>query len=306
MTHFIEIAVRGSTKAGAPLRNPGFWGPTIRGAIGFALKELLCQVRHRNCPACDFRAKCTYPRLFDGDWPAEPGSRRTFTSLPLWLPVVEGPVASQRSGRELQFALRLFGPSVRYWPYMVEAVRQAFERGIGQDSCQLQLQDISDGVGGPSLLDGCAVVSVPPSPRECCQATTIPEGQTLLRWQFSTPVQLKKDNQQISLFDPLDLILAGRRRWNSIRQLAGDLAPDQREDRIEPGEFRIVDQDLRTWGFSRFSGRQKKSMNLFGVFGSFSVIGPWHRAGQWLGAVRQIHLGGKTAFGFGRVAWELN
>jgi hypothetical protein len=60
----------------ARLKSPGwflppFLGATLRGALGYILKQTVCQVDHGDCDRCLLKTACAYPIIFEGVPPAE-------------------------------------------------------------------------------------------------------------------------------------------------------------------------------------------------------------------------------------------
>ena len=101
----------------------------------------------------------------------------------------------------------------------------------------------------------------------------------------------------------LEITLAGRRRWHLLSSLHGT-SGGERPDRLEANAFQVTSEDLKPWSINRFSGRQRRSVPLFGVTGSIDIEGPWSQAGEWTQYIHLIHLGKHASFGFGRTNWK--
>ncbi|MDC0429219.1 CRISPR system precrRNA processing endoribonuclease RAMP protein Cas6 [Phycisphaerales bacterium] len=138
---------------------------------------------------------------------------------------------------------------------------------------------------------------------EATQKTDPVPDDGVLRWKFETPVHLTgKIARGEAPFRPLDLILAGRRRWHLMTSLFGEVDP-KKPERLDNADFQVVSRSLKPWSIARFSGRQKRSVPLFGSIGHVDIKGPWSRAGNWIQVIRHLHLGKHVSFGFGRVTW---
>jgi hypothetical protein len=142
-----------------------------------------------------------------------------------------------------------------------------------------------------------------PVPSTCGGETEpLPERCTL-RWTLATPLRFRSRESRDGDITGLDLALLGRRRFQIMDHFYGS-GEAEVMDHLDTNEFRTLDSRIQTFGFDRFSGRQKRRMNLSGIIGQITIEGPWGRAGRWLHAAEQIHLGKATSFGFGRVHWE--
>lgn len=75
---------------------PSYLGSSLRGALGYALKDAACVVEHRDCRRCPLVKSCAYPYLFETAVPSEIKELRGQTRAPLPFliepPLVENPV----------------------------------------------------------------------------------------------------------------------------------------------------------------------------------------------------------------------
>lgn len=285
---------------------PPFLGPTLRGALGYLLKQTVCQIRRGDCPSCVLQGVCAYPAIFEGIAPQGREIMRRYDNIPQpFVLLPHGPFVTAAGSPTLTWGMRLFGEACRYWPYLVHVYQTAGERGLGSRRMQYQLERVADRVGKATLWSReDAQVAQPVTGTIAPENAAVPEHCTL-RWSFQTPVRIPTVSR-----DPggIDLLLAGRRRFQIMDYFYGNSGgqpPRQADGRIEADEFTTVSCTLEPWRFQRYSGRQHRRMTLEGLIGEIIIEGPWGRSGPWVQAVPLIHLGKATSFGFGRVTSEV-
>lgn len=275
-----------------------YLGPTLRGAFGFAFKDLVCQVGHRICERCTMRPTCPYPAIFDGVPPADRSVMRKYPNVPQpWVLVCAGPEEWLGRPDELRFGIRLFGPAARFAPYIVETMLEIGRRGLGPRRVPFELRSVRSDERGLWSAGGGSVV-VPPA----LDATTrnLPTGR-ILRFRFETPIDLGLDRDEP--VDGLRLVLAGRRRLFLLETFYGAVG-EHTEVRFPAEAFRTLDARVRPWRIQRYSGRQQRKVPLVGLVGEITIEGPWPHAGRWLTAVERTGIGKHTTFGFGRITWQ--
>lgn len=307
---FVEIGFTAKLAEGGPSRLPPFLGATLRGAFGYLLKQTVCQAWGTPCDRCLLQRACPYPNVFEGIAPTGRQIMRNYPRVPQpFVLVVGGPGERGEEGEEvLNWSIRLFGSAAAYWPYVVHVFRAAGERGIGAKAIAYTLTNIRDEIAGESLQHAACSFKEPLRGRVRDQASTPAEAR--LAWRFRTPVRLARNGRLLSKsgFDPLALILAGRRRLQTLLTFYGSCNdaedPTPLSQYLAVEDFVVVENSLRNWGFSRYSGRQRRRMDLEGLVGEVVIEGPWDRVGAWLFAAPTIHVGKSSSFGFGRVEWK--
>jgi hypothetical protein len=53
---------------------PPFLGATLRGVLGYILKQTVCQIAHGDCQRCVLHTACPYPAIFEGLAPGRRGA----------------------------------------------------------------------------------------------------------------------------------------------------------------------------------------------------------------------------------------
>ena len=79
---FSFLPVRLLLRALTPLYLPAYKGSTLRGAFGYAFKETVCVVEHRDCARCLLRTRCAYPYVFDTPVPEGSTRMRKYPQAP--------------------------------------------------------------------------------------------------------------------------------------------------------------------------------------------------------------------------------
>ena len=122
-------------------RLPPFLGSALRGALGWSLRRVSCALRRESCPSCIVRERCAYGYIIETARPDGserlPGHRDVPHPYMLEPPV---PGAGEwRAGDNLSFGLVLFGRSAEYVGYLVVALRDLAQRGLGRNRLPFEL-----------------------------------------------------------------------------------------------------------------------------------------------------------------------
>lgn len=281
-----------------------FTGAPLRGVFGLVLKDLVCiRPAPRICETCSLQRACPYPRIFDGL--PRPGVGHAASGASVQQPfLLEVAPPSTWWGEPdcLEWGVLLLGDAANWAPYLIEAFDRAGEQGIGPARVPYRIDRISDATNECSMRSGSDEHLGLPDRADVRNREAPSDG--VLRLSFETPLDLRLRDRPVSDLLPIDLILAGRRRWRALVEHHG--RPDLllADAHVDADAFAFRRVDLHPWGFDRFSRRQQQRMRMQGLIGSVDIDGPWSLAGEWVRAVETIHLGKHTTFGFGRVRWE--
>lgn len=229
---------------------------------------------------------------------------RKYPTVPQPFVLVVPSLYSELPSQQLTWSIRLFGPACRYWPYLVFAYQRIGEEGLGKNRVRYTLDQVSDAFSG-QVIWGSGTSAVREPGRRAVETTTpLPSAHCVLRWVFHTPLKLRLAGKNLS---GLDLVLAGRRRYEIMEYFYGSGANSGRHDepRFAEGDFTTREVSLKRWNLRRFSGRQKQLVEFYGLVGEMTIEGPWGLCGEWLHAIPILHLGKATSFGFGQVSWEV-
>lgn len=290
-------------RAVSDLPLPAFTGAAWRGGFNHALKRLVCVTREPTCPPCLLYRTCIYPYLFET--PPHPGGGKLARCAAAPHPFVLIP--DQRSGamaagETLTLGITLFGNSNRHLPYIVQALNQAGQRGIGQDRGILELLTVSQiDENDRSLVFPADSVFAPTA----ITATSIPPCPEQLRLHLVTPLRLNSENHLVSqdrfhfypLFSSLLRRISLLMAFHTDALLEADFAGlTQAARRVELDHAR-----LRWHEWARYSSRQDRLVQMGGLLGDIELSGkelepfwPYLWLGQW------AHAGKGAVMGLGR------
>jgi hypothetical protein len=246
--------------------------------------------------------------LFIGK-PADDGKAATLPPPYCLEPCDTGKTAYE-AGESFSFSLTLFSSAVGYLPYFVHAFILAGQNGMGksQDDVKgtFELEDI--------LYNGRSIFH-----RES-QKIDIPTGEelTLPAWnsnaggtgtllvRLATPCRFKADNRLATELPFRQLFNLIVRRIRSLWALDGESvmfhdfsAMQDRADTIETVETCLFWKD-----WTRYSSRQKSSMQLGGLQGSIRYRGNLAAFLPFFALAEALHIGKQTSFGLGQIRIE--
>ncbi len=286
-------------------------GSMLRGSLGTFLRKTCCTIRRQPCNSCALAPHCAFPMLFIGKNAARGGA-----AFPLPPPYCITAADTEKTfydrGECFTFDLTLFSYAVGYLPYFVHAITLTGRNGMGRTSDEtrgtFEIEDI--------LYQGLSIFN-----REE-QRIAVPEGEDLLlpRWNASapgfgtllvtmqTPCRFKADNR-------LSSDLPFRRLFDLIlRRIRALWALDDEAVRFDSfftmldraDAVATVENHLFWKDWTRYSSRQKASMQLGGVQGSVRYYGDLATFLPFLEMAKNLHIGKQTSFGLGRITFTWN
>jgi hypothetical protein len=283
------------------LRLPAYAGSAWRGAFGHALKRLVCVTREPRCPPCLLYRSCSYPYLFET--PPDPSIPllRKYPAAPH--PFLLRPPADTRrplaAGEATVLDLSLFGCGNRYLAYVIHALRQAAERGLGTDRGRLALAAVDQ-----ETDEGWTRIHEPegpltPAPPRLPEPPPVPDRVTLV---LETPLRLAVANDRVtpealrfthlfgSLLRRISLLVA----FHTDKKLDVDFAALARAADAVP----LAAVRLRWRDWSRYSSRQRSTVPMGGLVGEIDLAGaglepfwPYLWLGQWTHAGKGAVMG---------------
>ncbi|WP_169796748.1 CRISPR system precrRNA processing endoribonuclease RAMP protein Cas6 [Chondromyces crocatus] len=285
---------------------PPFSGSTVRGAVGRALRRLVCATRQPVCDGCPVRAACAYAMLHDGFTPADrPSGSGEHAPPPLWLRDLEDR-RKIAPGESVGFSMVAFGPAVASLPYVDEAVRGLGRSGLGRGRGAVALVEAHDEQrdGFGSLVDA----------RVSALEAAVDAGKSL-RVSLRSPVSIRLKGKAWE--DPerprpswAERLLGGavrrrvalERRWLDLASEEAPRVPRVIED---AAGLKVMEENIEVRRVKRFSASQGARMELHGVVGDMRLGGEGLKAAlPWLVAGELLSVGAGTTFGFGRIELE--
>ncbi|MGQ9652279.1 MAG: CRISPR system precrRNA processing endoribonuclease RAMP protein Cas6 [Phycisphaerae bacterium] len=286
---------------------PSYRGTTIRGAFGYALRKIVCAVPGGQCATCLLGSRCAFPVVFEGRSPANRSFMTKYPHIPQPF-VLRTSLSEPRqveAGSESTFGIRLFGPAIEFYPYVVVTVTRMGEVGLGRDRLKYQVVSVTDGTN--QLLFPAELK--PPMVRSVFEDKVDQSGPPRrARLVFGTPLRLQTGGQLNPCPSVSDLIRAAVRRIRVLSHFYGDneIVPNAMSELMTAAaNTSLLDQRTRWHEIPRRSTRQGVDMKLSGTVGHVDMMLPDGRLIPWLKAACVCHLGKATSFGYGRLELSL-
>ena len=296
-------------RAANDLRLPAYAGSAWRGAFGHALKRLVCVTREPRCPPCLLYRSCIYPYVFET--PPDPGVGK-LTRYPAaphpYVLVPDARGGAIAAGDTVTLDVTLFGHGARQLPYVIHALNQAGQRGLGRERGALVLLQVAQADGAdwrPIYTPG---TDFTPLPAVAPVAPPVPERLTL---RLLTPLRLTHEERLVSqdrfrfhlLFSSLLRRISLLTAFHTDTPLETDFAGLTQAARA----VELAGARLRWRDWSRYSSRQDQLVQMGGLVGEIDLDGaglepfwPYLWLGQW------THAGKGAVMGLGgyRLAWD--
>lgn len=294
-------------EARGDVRLPHFAGSTWRGALGHALKRLVCVTQLPQCARCALVQVCAHAYLFETPPPAHARKMRKYPAVPH--PFVLNPPTGAQSlpaGAPYTLELALVGHGNRHLPYLIHALERAALAGIGKGRAPLALSSVERETR-PGAEDwfrvhapGSPVENPPVAP---CPIPAVPASA--VRLDLLTPLRLRRDGQPLrpDAWQFADLFSNLMRRVSMLTYFH----TDQPLETDFPGlaesarQLQPLDQQLDWRSWARYSSRQRTTVAMDGLVGH--IVLPANELEAfwpylWLG--QYVHAGAGTSMGQGR------
>jgi len=251
---------------------PFFVGSIVRGVIGNALKRVVCINPSYQCEGCFASGECLYFKFYE--------EKNTFHAFRLGITL---------QPRTLNFSLYLFEDAARSLPYVLSAIKKAFEElGVGREQVKMIVRSIK--VSDQTVYDGDNFLPLTDIVPNSLEVDSFSQDVTL---QFTMPIRIKEQNHFArESFQLPTLISSIHHRY---QQLKGEES-SRLGYRIH-GE--IIESNLKFVEMQRYSNRQKSRMNLGGLKGTVKITGLDKQSYVYLKIGEIIGAGKQTVFGLG-------
>ena len=283
----------------------GALGSAWRGAFGHALRRTVCITGlPPSCDGCALLATCVYPRTFESRPPADAKKLTRYPNAPN--PYVLEPAGDgDAQERSVHLGVTLFGPANDDAPTVLQALERAGRDGLTNARVVLDLVDAQAERSGPDGDQWTAVQSAAGMEVVSAQEPRVPPAPPAVRVQLLSPLRIRRDGRYVGPgeFDFRAFAANLLRRFSLLTYFFGqaplevDFAGLLRETEGVP----LQDAQLRWRELSRRSSRQRATIQMGGLVGTFTVRAPqlalfwpclW--LGQW------THIGKGCTMGLGR------
>lgn len=284
-------------------RWPDYEGSAWRGAFGRALRQAVCVTRLPQCAPCLLLHTCPYSYLFETPPPPQATKMRRYPAVPH--PFVMDVPWDRPPADRYTLGLSLFGWGNDHLPYAIYALQRAGEGGLTVRRIRLSLEEVEHdadlaGSWSPIYSDGrlaAPPVQPPPIP-------PAPHSGTI-EVIFRSPMRLKHNDDLTGpeeftfahLFKPLLRRLSILTSFHGMHPIETDFKGLTERAR----SVHVLRPELSWFDWGRYSSRQRSSMQMGGLLGSFRLdhaeiepFWPFLWLGQW------THAGRGTSMGLGR------
>jgi hypothetical protein len=303
----------------SPLDLPAFKEPLLRGGLGTALKQGAC-IRPTGtlCASCAAPDICPYAYLFESRPPVDAQVLRAANAIPLpYLFAAPNGHQSLVTGEPFPFTLTLVGGAIRYFPYLVAALRVLGLQGLGSKRVRATLGTVHwlgpagtmtplfSGTLNPTLR------TQPPALPLSAWVAALPNHPPInrLTLAFDSPIALKHQGRTLRGAPPFHVIIrALLRRLSALAAFYGDARWDlDYRGWIERAEAVDLSAAQTRWVERvRKASRTQQLMPLSGIMGRATYIGDFTPFLPLLHIGTLLHVGNNTVFGNGRYTITIN
>lgn len=294
--------------AKAPYIVHGYRGSAWRGAFGTALKNQVCITRERYCHGCLVRHSCLYPYIFETE--ADPGQQGSTSvdQAPHPYVICAEPVWRQREVCGERVEITLLGRAVAHWTYVLQALSQGAERGLGLERVLLRLKTVEQETGDRRswrmAVNGNRVVNT------AAESTpAVPPMPQRVRVRLVTPMRVRRQGDLVEpeRFGFDEFVAALLRRLALLSRFHTEHAwrLDHAGLTAIARKAMVMERQLVWQDWARYSTRQQKRIPMGGVVGRYVLetrglerVWPLLWLGQW------THAGKGAVMGLGRYEVE--
>lgn len=251
---------------------PFFTGSMFRGAIGMALKRVVCINPSYHCEGCFSANECLYYKFYE--------EKNVFHPFRLDVKL---------QAKNYDFSFYLFEDAIDSLADVLESLKQAVEKeGLKEERTRMNVRQMS--VANQIVYDGSEFHPLEGIKTNVLQIDSTCPDVTL---EFTMPLRIKENNrfakESVALHTLVNNI------HSRYRQLRGE-ASVRLDYRVE-GD--IVFADMKFVDIQRYSNRQNKGMKMGGIKGSMTIRGLDPKSYAYLKIGEVIGAGKQTVFGLG-------
>jgi len=288
-------------------RLPEYKGNTLRDGFGYVFRDVVCSKEQKDCGICENRDNCAYVYLFETPviQPEDKFSKYSDVPRPYIVDLCDTSKSVYARGDPFRFGLVLVGKAIDYLPHFIFCFDELGRRGLGKEKLKFDLQvvsafDFAKGHWTPIydpdanlLRDDFPTASAQQLPFNCKDTLTL---------DFLTPTRIKYREKYITdmEFHVMVRNLLRRITMLMLHHCDSDFDSDVNELIEHAKTVDVLRWDLRWRDWSRYSTRQRVSMELGGFMGSVTYEGDLDKFMPLIALGEQIHIGKNTTFGLGK------
>lgn len=290
---------------------PPYLGSTLRGALGHALRQLVCIFPRGDCKKCMHRWQCAFTYIMATSR-QETDSEGNIRSVAVSHPYVIEPPEEQHThyqkGILLQYRVLLVGNSISLLPLFIAAFMRVGKNGLGRNRHKFILQRVEQEHGGENILlwQGGDNLLQPPLPIEIGEQEAVEtERITVI---LHTPTRLVDKGRLDDSPDFSVFMRAVFRRLDSLGQIhgKGGLELNFQDYINKADQVQLMESNCSWFDWERYSSRQSAYMKLGGLVGKLTYGGDLSKFIPYLKMGQILHVGKNTSFGLGRYTLVLD
>lgn len=301
-----------SLRATQTVHLPAFPGSKLEGAFGRALYRLACtQPQRETCAGCPLQAICPYgltyaPRLPEGLSVSSLGT----PPRPIMFRVAYTQERTLAADEVLTFGLVVVGRALTQLPYLLAALRDVGQDGLGVTRGRLHLEEVQSlqpytGEAVTLLRGEHLDVQLSPIVLNQAQLPAIQGG--FLRLRLHSPLRLKVEGQLVTQPHFPILIRALQRRISNLEQVHGaqtSLGANFTALPLLAREIQTTGFDVRPVSQLRKGPRPHQKTEITGLLGTLDYQGDFAPFSTLLRYGEQLGVGKWAHFGAGRYDLE--
>lgn len=284
---------------------PEYAGSMLRGAFGGALRQTACMTKQKTCTDCPLIQTCPYTQIFEKPAPQQ-HSLQKFSHIPNGY-IIEPPPWGERvytRGDILTFQMVLVGRIRSQIALIIYAWQRAFERGIGYGTAEL---DRVIDLHNQTDLYQATNKTIQPIHQNNIRIPSLQQAETDCVLHFYSPLRLQNNGRirTQSQLDAATLLKAVARRAHLIFEFHTDQTLIEEFSHIQTEIEKVTaaekndDIQLKWRDWTRYSSRQKTTMQLGGLVGSWMLHNVSPEIYELLQMGTYLHVGKETTFGLG-------
>jgi hypothetical protein len=255
-----------------------FIGSTIRGSLGYALKNIVCINPKRVCEGCFVSNKCLYFDFYE--------KKNSFHNYRFEVNFKQN---------NYDFSIYLYN-NLDELPYLLSAIhKMATDVGFSKDRVKIDIKTIQINDVDVYMDNNFHISNIKP------KIVTISEDDREIKKDlmliFDTPLRIKHNN----LFAKNDIDL--EHIINSIHKRYSELSGLEKS-KSRPISYDNITKSIRFFELQRFSNRQNTSMQIGGIMGYMEIKNFDINGYNLLKIGEIIGVGKQTVFGLGKIRIE--